>query len=538
MISRRFAIITAFLFLCIFAFLSVTSAFRESLTYDEIVNIQEGKNAFLRHQFVVDTNVPPLLRELAVLPLVFGTHQYETHPNMQVFSGRLIIILFGCLLGSSIFVVSSDLFGWEGALFALFLFTFEPDFLAHSHYITQEVGATLFYFLSYLLFIRAVEKPSTKQWILFGLAAGLMAASKITVVFYFLLSAAIAIAFYWKKFVSALLVFKKGAFFSVVIALLVIWSTYFFNWNVVIVAGGGRDRFSVKLASFAKAHHNEFLLAVVNSLRSVRVPLGDYIAVIKNTLVRSLIPQHYFFLGNFYLNSRWYFMAGNWLLKTPVPLLLFFSIGICVGIFLQKIRKQIIILGIPIVSVLIISSLSGMQPLVRYILPMYPFMIIIAASVIVYSKNTLLRVVLFVLCLWYALATMAVFPHFLTFTNELAGSKDTAMYKFTDSNMDWGQSLISFKEYVDRAKPKSIDFSYFGRDDGAAYGLPSGFRYGGYKEEDICAFHHIDFPNNTGASIIAISLSNWYGCNYYSQPNYRASKINSVRNAILLYSLN
>ena len=161
MIRKRFTVVFVGILLILFAGLSVASSLRESLTFDEIVHIQEGKNALLAHTFVIDTNNPPLIRELAVVPLVLGVEKmiHSPYPNIQMLPARLVIVILGIFLCVSVFWFAKKYVGREAALFALLLFVFEPNTLAHSHYVTQDVGVTLFFFLTYLLYVRLLAKP-------------------------------------------------------------------------------------------------------------------------------------------------------------------------------------------------------------------------------------------------------------------------------------------------------------------------------------------------------------------------------------------
>jgi hypothetical protein len=71
---KNYLIIISFIFISIFFALSFLSAKNESLTYDEVVHLQEGLNALKYHKFEIDTNNPPLIRELASMPVFLGSN--------------------------------------------------------------------------------------------------------------------------------------------------------------------------------------------------------------------------------------------------------------------------------------------------------------------------------------------------------------------------------------------------------------------------------------------------------------------------------
>ncbi len=538
MISKRFAIIGAAALLILFSVLSLSSATRESLTYDEIVHVQEGKNAWEKHQFQIDTNNPPFIREVTVIPLLIGgSHMFHSPlPNIQMLPARIVTIGMGVLLGALIFYSSSVFFGPDVALLALFLYVFEPNILGNSHYVTLDIGAALFFFLAYMSLFTMLKNPTRTNFIIHGSFVGLMAASKITTVPYYFISAVwVYFSIIRKQYDHWIWQRKVSIALSVAVCLLAVWSTYFFRTDVIVAPGNAMGRVSTALSQLAGREHNGFLAYSLDFLRHTPVPLGNYIAVLKNSAVRTTRPTPYFFLGKFYSTPKWYFMIVNVIYKTPLALLILFLAGVF-SFLMGKIstdRAQWLFI-IPVLSILIVSFFARMQPLIRYVLPMYPFIIIIAATVIVRVKHVAIRLLLFLLCVWYVVGSLSFHPYYLSYMNELAGPEPTNSLRFVDSNIDWGQSLESLVTYVRNVRPSALYFSYFGRDDAAPYGLPSILRYGGYKFEDICAFHKIDFSGNTVGELTAISLSNWYYCGYYLKPQYQKSNIIDVVGHVIL----
>lgn len=528
---RRHAIAILIILLSIFSIVSTGSAIRESLTYDEIVHIQEGKNALLHQTFQIDTNNPPFIRELAVVPLVVGIDQFIASPlpNIQALPARGVVIGLSVLLAVYLFVFAQQYLGISAAVFALFLYVFEPNILANSHYVTQDSGVTLFFFLSYIMLVATIEKPRRSNFVALGIFTGLMAASKITALPYFSLSALLVVLFLLKKrALKWVRTMKWYVLMACIICAMTIWTTYFYQSSVIVVPMEREGRVSSRLEAYAEKTNNTLLSTSLRIVQTTKVPLGDYLAVIKNTIIRGTMPTKIFFLGNFYDNTRWYFMGVNTFLKTPIPLILLYIFGFWVSLSDKKKIRTIIILEIPIVSVLFIASFSRMEPFVRYVLPMYPFILLVAAQSVSFCKNNYQKIILCILCLWYVTGTLKSFPHFITYANELAGSGETKTFRFMDSNMDWGQSLLTLKHYVDRVGPSSVSFSYFGRDDAALYGFPSDSPYGSYKFDDICAFHTIRYPKCSGPALTIISLSNWYYCGYYKDPKYSKNNIETI----------
>lgn len=64
--------------------------------------------------------------------------------------------------------------------------------------------------------------------------------------------------------------------------------------------------------------------------------------------------------------------------------------------------------------------------------------------------------------LWMFLATIIVFPYYVSYYNTLAGLTNQGYKIATDSNYDWGQDLKRLVGFVEKNKIKKIAVDYFG----------------------------------------------------------------------------
>ncbi|MBI3577694.1 glycosyltransferase family 39 protein [Candidatus Gottesmanbacteria bacterium] len=477
-----------FLILIVLTFvgLSIGSALKESLTFDEIVHMQEGKNHWMSHSFSIDTNNPPLVRELAAIPLVFGADKL---------SARLVVVLLGALL---------IVFVYKREPLAAFILALEPTYLAHSHYVTLDVGAAFFIFLAYLVFLEFTKKQSLRNVIFLGISTGFAFAARIQAIPFLLIS---------MLFIN-LRALTKLLIVSFIISFLTIWFTYFFTTDVIIKERLDPNRVSARIL---KSSNNMLLKNLIFVGSYQPIPLGNYLATVKNALVRS--TQH--------IDHRWQDLPFNFFLKTPIPFLLLLGYGL--------IRKPKKIFVIPAAVIFIVTAFAPQEPWVRYLLPAYPFLAIIAGSAIREVKGNFGKVGMTLIILWYVGGTLAQFPHFISYANELAGPRNRRFEKLIDSNLDWGQGLPDFANYVHQQNPAHVSFSYFGRDNADTYGLVSNKPYGSYKNEEICEFHEIPY-RGSGDRIVAISATNWYQCGYYQQPQFQREKIRAViADSILIF---
>lgn len=538
--NKNYLTIILFIFISIFFTLSFLSAKNESLTYDEIIHLQEGLNALRYHTFKIDTNNPPLIRELASLPLFLGLDNLirSNSPIDKILPARLVIIFLSILLGFSIFFVAKFYFGIKPAIFSLFLFIFEPNILGNNHYLTLDIGLTLFFFGSYVFLLKFIEKKSIRNFVIHSLLLGLAMSSKISTLFYFIaIAPAIVIIKFKEKSFSWVWERKYYIFFSLLLAIFALWATYFLTFDVLVAKREDPNRVSSKLLANAKAKDNKILESVIYFSQNQKLPLGNYLAAIKNSIVRNNKQNNeVYFLGKSYSSSKWYFMLINFILKTPVPLLIFSFIPLFLFIKNKHNKEKYLYFFVPFIAILLMSSFSNMNPLIRYILPLYPFLIIISSTSINFFNKGYFRLIFMILCLWYIYGTFSYFPHFISYANELSGTRDKRYEIFIDSNIDWGQSLYDFKKYIENQQPNKIMFSYFGRDNGELYGLKSDFPYGSHKFEDICKFHKISKQNWKRNDITAISISNWYYCGYSKKQIYSKEKVvNVVGDSILIF---
>jgi hypothetical protein len=526
-INNTYEIISVIFLVLIFIFLSFKSAISESLTYDEIVYIENGIKAIKSQDYSIDPYNPPFIQELSVIPIKLGFDKFQisAYPAIQRLPERMVITLMGVTLLLAVYFTVRKYWGKSIAVISLALLAFEPSLLANSHYITLDTGTALFFFLTVILFISALTKSSIRFWLLFGLAAGALFAGRIFGLTYFFgCAAAILIIF----ISSHQLKYDRKWLIGIIIIPLVVWSVYFFKSDLIIAKAEYKNRFSARILSYAQKNHLPIISNVLYYLENQPVPLGNYLALIKNNLLRNAATSRVFFMGNYRQTTKFYFLPATIWFKTPLPFWVFLISGY-IFLFTKK-NQDIFLKSIMVVppAVLFVAIVSGMAPLDRYALPLYPFLTIISAFGIYNLWQKRLGLIVIAGGIWYMSGIFLSYPHFITYANlsvRLIGPKYQI---FSDSNLDWGQGLFDLQKYVKTVKPVSVSLSYFGRDNAAAYGFPSPLSYGSYRQNEICEFHPVMYPGNTGQPLKIISVSNWNDCGYRTQPQFSDTMIKSV----------
>ena len=144
-----------------------------------------------------------------------------------------------------------------------------------------------------------------------------------------------------------------------------------------------------------------------------------------------------------------------------------------------------------LIVLVVVSSQTGFNRYLRYVLPAFPFLFVWASQVARFitvqctpgrapirrelvPRARLTRAVV-VVCLVATIASsLAVFPHSLSYFNELAGGPENGPAHLLDANVDWGQDLLELKRWHD-AHPEARPFhvAYFGRVSPKAAGIES-----------------------------------------------------------------
>src|SRR5438876_11457836 len=67
-----------------------------------------------------------------------------------------------------------------------------------------------------------------------------------------------------------------------------------------------------------------------------------------------------------------------------------------------------------------------------------------------------------VLVLWSTYSSLSIYPHSLSYFNELAGRPDKGWEHLVDSNIDWGQDLLFLKTWMDdRPEADPVEAAYY-----------------------------------------------------------------------------
>jgi 4-amino-4-deoxy-L-arabinose transferase-like glycosyltransferase len=416
------------------------------------------------------------------------------YPQDQVlFWSRVPTVLIALLLGFFVWKWTRELSGTLSAAIVLLLFTFSPNILAHARFITPDLILTCFTFIAVYYLWKVVKEVTWSSLLLCSLALGCALLSKY--------SALLLLPIY-----CILLVF---VFFSQEKVSL---PEHFPCSGVLMKDGSG-----AKLCRLAA------LLFIISFLALCVVCLGYmfhleyYVKGAMHQLAHAERGHPTFLMGMYSSTGWWYYYLIAFLLKTPLPLLTLLVLSV---LFYRKHPRSRFLdhafLVVPVVVFFLFFSIELLCIGLRYILPVYPFLFVLAGMAITFRLKpvkVVYSVVVAVLCGWYVISSLAIYPHYLAYFNEAAGGSDKGYTYLVDSNLDWGQDLKGLGEFMKKKGIEKIHLSYFGAADPRYYGIDYEWMPSYYLPDDYSGEQRdrvFRFPRSGIVAISATNLQNVY----------------------------
>jgi len=485
------------IFIIIFSVLAFSSMLLMSGTCDEIAHhIPVGYTLLTKWDFKMDTSQPPLSRYLVALPLKlfmkinmpddkniwraedrasFGRdffYKYNRDPIKMVIFARLPVILVGILCGLLIFVWAKALWGEKPALFALFLYALSPDMIAHSGLATTDMVATFFIFLSCYAFWLFLKNKSFKNTVFCGICLGLAELSKYTAILLYPIFLSVLIFEFFLSIKRERSVYLVKFLVIVLLSLVITWAGYGFDFQPMLKKDTMRVDEKIELAhNMAKKMGLSVDYKCLNNfLLTVPVPLGAHLLGIMGVLRHAHEGHSVYFLGKWTGHGSPLYFLTAFLIKTPIPALIFLILGIFICMK-QKPKMSTRFIFIVVTIFFVVSSFSGLKLGLRHILPIYPFCFMIAARSEEFLRKRFLNIFMWFLVGWYVISSLGAWPHYLSYFNEIIGGPKNGYRYLRDSNIDWGQDLPALSAYMRKNNIKEIALEYFGQADPSVYGV-------------------------------------------------------------------
>lgn len=355
-----------------------------------------------------------------------------------VFLGRWPVLALGLLLGALSYRWAADLFGPRAGLLALFLYTFDPNILAHAGLATTDLPVTCMIFAAGYAFFRWLRRPSRDHLLVAGLTLGLAWGAKLSSL---VLMPVLGLALLWRAWRDRRRLIDLLIGFAGILGLsaLILWAIY---------------RFETGTAA------------------GLWVPMPTHWDNLRRLWLHQSTGHSAYFLGQLSQEGWWYYFPVLFLIKTPLALLLLLAASL--AMVRQAPEASPLAMVFFFIALYFAAAIvSDINIGYRHILPVVPFVIVIT-SALWREGLSLSRGIVIIstgLILWLAASSLSIHPHYLTYFNEIVGGADQGYRYAVDSNFDWGQDLRRLGRYVKNNEDEieELKLSYFGADRPSRY---------------------------------------------------------------------
>lgn len=485
-VERTWLLRVAGVLIAIHLLLGLWSAASKTPTHDEYWHLPVGLLNITHGEFDFDLLNPPLARMWFALPLRLagirasagkdpgdtGRRFHAEHADSYralFFFGRSPNVLLSAGLAFLIFRWAWSLFGLSAAVGTLTLYVGCPNVLAHSAVATMDLPVALGMTATTWALWRWIEAPGWKRASLWGILLGLSLATKYTALMMlpFPLLAAVILA--KRSGIRRTLLGQLAL--GLVLMVVALDGCYLFQ-NV------GTPLRDLPLQSAAI----KSIQARLSFLGGCPVPVArDYVMGVD---LQQKMLEH---VHPVYLNGQWMLRGDSWYfldaLAYKLPHIL--QVAVVLGIITlaredRSTRLAMLWIVLPALLLISIASLQKAQLGIRYILPAFPALFLLAGAALTRlpvgsaRRRAMALAVLALVCG----TSLRFHPHHLTYFNEAAGGPVGGRKYLLDSNLDWGQDLHLVKNWMETHGESRIQLAYFGMVEpkrlGIDYDIPLG----------------------------------------------------------------
>jgi hypothetical protein len=450
-----------------------------------------------------------------------GQAMYQTpgnDPDALIRAGRARMIVLGTLLGALIAWWAWRLAGPLAAVVATAFFALDPNFLAHSPLIKNDVPITLLFLALMAVIWRVGQRATWTRCVALALLLGATLMTKFSGVLALpmLLLALLARAVApgpWRvlKWTAASVVQRLAAAAALAAGALLftylfIWACYAFRFSSAPGAVSQSDDITracvtaeccvqhnasvdvsgTDLERWRSQWHPSLTLRTVQWIERDRLLPQAWTRGFLSTYSSSLVRKS-FLCGSAGLTGWWYYFPLAFLFKTPLATLLGLFLALLVWLFWTQ-RDRVaprrwiasprwwtrcaLLIAPALYTAAALRSHLDLG--IRYIFPVYPFLFIFLGVV---AAETLRRYprparwIVSLLILGLAVETYSAFPDYIPFFNVAAGGWRGGAALLSDSNIDWGQELPALARWQRAHPDRQLFLCYFGSADPRYYGI-------------------------------------------------------------------
>ncbi|MGA3099364.1 MAG: phospholipid carrier-dependent glycosyltransferase [Bryobacteraceae bacterium] len=399
-----------------------------SHTMDEPDHLGCGMQ-WLDGAYTWDTEHPPMERVMAAVAVSLAGERlipaegsylegnlilgHDDHYDRILSIARFGVLPLFWIASLAVFLWAKRAGGPMAAVIATFLFTTTPPVLAHAGLVTTDMACTAFGALTFLASLWWADHPDRARTVLFGVALGLAAVAKFSLLAYLPAAWLVLLAIHhpsiptMRRYLAPLAV-------AGLIGAVVICAAY---------------RFTL---------------------------VSEFFAGIQGLIQHNSTGHMSYLLGQRRHTGVWYYFPVVLSVKTPIAMLLLLAGGLVTGW-----RKRLP-LSAPVAfaaGILFVAMMSRINIGVRHVLPIYTaFSVIgaVAAAEAMRGPSRRAAGILMLLGL-QAISGAAQHPDYIAYTNEFVSGHPEDVT--ADSDLDWGQDMKLVAAFLARHGADHVAFS-------------------------------------------------------------------------------
>jgi hypothetical protein len=496
--------------LLLMAILAGGSAWRESVTVDEVSHVAAGVSYLQKLDLRLNEEHPPLPKLLAGLPLVLrGAHADYSHiswsfsesffrayvgqwvfgewfltkwnePMSTLRLARLPMLLLMLLLGWTVYLYARRLGGEWAGLLCLTAYITTPAFLAFGPLVHTDIAVTLFSLITIWRFAEIWRKPNRKNARLFGLALAAALLSKFTAGILFVAFAAFALstriralpgqpatkleARPWRR------LRWRFTLQAILLAAVAVYIFYFI--------------FSLNQSTDALSRLGHGAAAV--PVRRLLMPGWLYLRGVALVLITGSRPT--FILGRSYTHGVWFYFPVVFIFKSALGFLGLLLLTVTLALKKNPGEQKysvipedlavhwrvlwvtlLVFTGFCLVSRLTISIRHFSVPIILLILMLAPLpRMLEALSVSAGALAKFLRITAALLVVACLATALRAYPFYFPYVNGFS-MRRPSFTLVNDSNLDWNQSLPEVRRFAEQHGLRTIAIDEYGFNDPAVF---------------------------------------------------------------------
>jgi 4-amino-4-deoxy-L-arabinose transferase-like glycosyltransferase len=455
----------------------------DGITVDEPVYISAGYRHLTALDFRLNPETPPLAKMLVALPLLpLRLHTpaapgewgwvyrffHENSASRIIAWARVPVVVLSLLLAVIVWAWARAELGPAAALAALALTAFHPSLLAHGHLANTDLPSAVTFVATSWAFRRWLLAPTLGRAMVVALALAVAVLTRLTG-WLLIPSLALVAAFeLWRPPLGERRPLLRAMGMLVVVALVVlpaaIWAAY----------GGRYSPWPGRSVAEPAAPELGLAGRAVAELGAARALPETYAEALRFQLAHAVEGHRAYLLGQL-SDTGWraYYLVAFAVKNTPGFLL---ALALAAAVAVQQMRWRAGLTWhwlIPGLAVFVAVSVGRIDIGERYLLPVYPYALLLAAAavprVLAWRRGAWLLAIVLAL---HAVPSLVVAPRgYLTYFNLLAGGPTRGHRVLADSNLDWGQDLPRLRSWMRRQGIEEIQLGYHGSDDPERLGI-------------------------------------------------------------------